>query len=583
MAEPREGAAKKDHRAKAVRDEPSRHGQSVTVLKSFLTGLPSTTSKAATKATIAINLFLAVLTLDFVFRGSIYPTEGLSFSRVGYISPTSARILVREPHQESFPLHLWYQKMADANENTLVEANTLHSLNDSTDFTFPFILNDLESSTQYRYVFSNSLSGEFTTAPASGSSSSNRLTFLTSSCIKPNFPYNPLSHPLRIPGLETMSRVVAKFPPLSRPAFMLFLGDFIYIDVPIRFGYSVSHYRREYQKVYSSPSWKAPPGSADMPWIHTLDDHEIANDWASGNTTPPFTAAVEPYHHYHVSVNPPIPENSYSIRTNTTYFSFTNGPASFFLVDTRTYRSEPSLENSTITGSAQLRSLLDFISRPEPGGVKWKIVSSSVPFTKNWQVGTSDTWGGFLNERRTVLEAMWNAERELGVRIVLLSGDRHEFAAARFPDPSLSSAPEPPETFTGAGRGIHEFCVGPMSQFYLPVRSYRQEDNEDVTVKYAPDGNFKFGAINIDIDGEGQDRFSYLTYSLYVNEEVVWKYRLSTPLDRKRLHSVFTPGEVLLDRVEKPLSRAFGRVRTILDHASASMQSILRSERVDEA
>lgn len=38
---------------------------------------------------------------------------------------------------------------------------------------------------------------------------------------------------------------------------MLFLGDFIYIDVPKRFGVTVEDYRREYRQVYSSPDWPA--------------------------------------------------------------------------------------------------------------------------------------------------------------------------------------------------------------------------------------------------------------------------------------------------------------------------------------
>jgi alkaline phosphatase D len=556
----------------------------VTALESLVTGLPSTTSKAATVSTIAINAILVVFALDLVLRGSIYPASELAFSRVGYVSPTTAKILVREPRHEVLPLHLWYHKLTDGKEGAKVEAAVLHSLNDSTDFTSPFTLTGLEPSTSYRYSLSNDLSGEFTTAPPSGS---DRLTFVTSSCIKANFPYNPLSHPLRIPGLELMSRGLANFPTISPPAFMLFLGDFIYIDVPVRFGSSVSVYRREYQKVYLSPSWKASSILANLPWIHTLDDHEIANDWASGNTTAPFPAAVDPYHHYHVSVNPPIPGHPFAIPANTTYFSFTNGPASFFMLDNRAYRTPPSLDNSTMLGSAQLQSMLDYISQPEPEGVKWKIVSSSVPFTKNWRVGTPDTWGGYLKERRAILEAMWKAERELGLRIVLLSGDRHEFGATRFPDPFLASSPDSPETFSGPGRGIHEFCVGPLSQFYFPFRSYRQEDDDDVQIKYTPDGNFKFGAVEIDTQGGGADRSSDLIYSLYINGEVVWKYRLSVPFERSKEGDVFPPGEVLLDNVDywTGFERVFGPGGRMWNAGwvRKGLGAVLGSERLDEA
>jgi alkaline phosphatase D len=230
------------------------------------------------------------------------------------------------------------------------------------------------------------------------------------------------------------------------------------------------------------------------------------------------------------------------------------------MLDTRTYRSEPAQENSTILGSAQLQSLLAYLSTPEPAGVRWKFIASSVPFTKNWHVGTTDTWGGFLGERRAVFEAMWRAERELGIRVVLLSGDRHEFGATRFPDPSLDNL-APSDFAEGAGTGVHEFSVGPLSMFYLPIRSYYQTDDQDVAIKYVPNGNSKFGLIDIEdsldeLSSEsGSVRASVLTYSLYVDGDVVWRYQLSLPLDRgsgataAKPASRFPPGRVLEDNV----------------------------------
>jgi alkaline phosphatase D len=530
-----------------------------------LTGLPSKNNVISSVVTIFINVLVAAFTLDFLFRALLlYPVDDLTFSRVGYVSPTTAKVLVREPDVAHFPLTISYQEASKSENSKWVEEGKIYKLDNTTDFTYPVTLKELKPSTQYRYLLSNNQTGSFITAPLPGSQSANRLTFLTSSCIKPNFPYNPFSHPLRVVGVEIVSRAIAKLPSLGRPSFMLFLGDFIYIDVPLRFGSSQDHYRSEYRRVYSSPSWYEPQEDPpiDLPWIHTLDDHEIANDWAFGNTTHPFPEAVEPYSHYHVSVNPPIPPTPFAAPENTTYFSFIHGPASIFMLDTRAYRTIPNFSNSTILGSAQLSSLLDYLARPEPAEVRWKIVASSVPFTKNWHVGTEDTWGGFLHERRTVLEAMWRAERELGIRIVLLSGDRHEFGATRFPDPDrhLASNELAPGT---EGEGVHEFSVGPLNMFYLPIRSYRQTDDEDVMVKYAPDGNVKFGQIDIDVyEGDGESDIaadasnsgphSVLTYSLYVDGTVVWKYQLSVPIYPDELgvsSEHLPPGRVLVDKV----------------------------------
>ncbi|OGE57507.1 hypothetical protein PENARI_c002G04964 [Penicillium arizonense] len=546
-------------------------------LKTLLTGVPSARSPLWTWTTVIINVVLALLTLDFLIRGFVlYPTTHATFARIGYISPTTANLVFREPDLARLPLVVSYQDIASQSPEKWVEEGIIYKLDNSTDFTATVTLKNLKPSTHYRYALSNNQSGTFLTAPKPGSPEANRLSFVTSSCLKPNFPYNLLRHPLRVPGIEQMTEALAKLPALLRPSFMLFLGDFIYIDVPIRFGLSMSHYRSEYRRIYSSPSWNsgAPDHRAiDLPWIHTLDDHEIQNDWAKGNKTAPYPAAADPFIHYHVKGNPPVPKTPFAPSDNVTYFAFNHGPASFFMLDTRTYRTEPSHENSTILGHAQLQSLLTYISTPEPPGTLWKIISSSVPFTKNWHVGTADTWGGFTNERTKVFEAMWHAERTLNLRIILLSGDRHEFAATRFPDPALA-LPQSQLQPNTPGRGLHEFCVGPLSMFYLPVRTYRQTDYEDVLVKYVPEGNSKFGLINIAEEVEDLEpkssapvpvRNSVLTYSLYVDGAVVWKYRLFVPLDRDEA------GLASLSDYERALRLPPGRVveDQIVDHWGA--------------
>lgn len=119
-------------------------------------------------------------------------------------------------------------------------------------------------------------------------------------------------------------------------------------------------------------------------------------------------------------------------------------------------------------GAQQLSDLLTWLSRTD--NVHWKFIISSVPFTKNWRFGDNDTWAGYLHERRQILEAAWSTGG-----VVVLSGDRHEFAATMFPPPEDGPWPR--------SSAVHEFSCSPLSQFYLPVRTYRQDDAEDVTVK----------------------------------------------------------------------------------------------------
>ncbi|KAI9768986.1 MAG: hypothetical protein M1840_004582 [Geoglossum simile] len=499
-------------------------------VKTLLTGLPSPTSPLLSIITAAFNLGLVLMVVDLVFRGPVWhPSHDLSFARMGYVSDTSAKLLVREWNTSKIPIYVSYQ-VADSQAHadwlpaqkhmppghSWASARTIFALSNATDYTTSILLLGLKPETRYQYSTSTMYTGFFTTAPSPGRPprrNRGRFTFLTSSCIKPHFPYNVFAHPLSIPGLRNL----AKWIPELKAQFMLFLGDFIYIDSPWRHGSDIESYRREYRMVYNSPDW--PPVSTHLPWIHVLDDNEIENDW-DRNTTGVYKAATDPWQHYHTSVNPP------EVRKGASYFSFTQGPASFFMLDTRRYRSAElaAAANSTektMLGQEQLADFLTWLRKDEPRGVKWKFVASSVPFTKNWRFGGLDTWGGYLAERQQVLEAMWDVGLKGGVGVVVLSGDRHEFAATSFPPPVDGRWP--------LSATVHEFSTSPLSQFYLPVRTYKQEDEEDVLIKYIPDGVSKFSAIEIEAPTVAEQ--SVMKFRLFIDGEEVWDYILTTPPD----------------------------------------------------
>jgi alkaline phosphatase D len=499
----------------------------VKVLAVLLTGSPNPIFQLWNYVTIAVNIFLTVFTLDLVFRGPLlYSADELRFSRVGYVDSTSAKLLFREPDTGELPVHVYYQV---SSSDLWTTAHEIDTLGEETDYTYPVSFTGLLPETAYTYALSNNLTGTFTTSPTPGSTAGKSLAFLTSSCIKANFPYNLFNHALDIPGFEHLSRALSSIDSPIR--FMLFLGDFIYVDVPLRLSSTTTHYRSEYRRVYASRSWSLPLLSG-LPWLHTLDDHEIANDWSDGNSAP-YPAANDPFRHYHVSINPPVPNESSKLASNTTYFYFSNGPASFFMLDTRAYRTpamptESSKANSTMLGADQLQSLLRYLRTPEPVYIHWKFVASSVPFTKNWRFGNADTWGGYLHERSKVLEAMHFAERELGVRVVVLSGDRHEFGAIRFPDRQHTATTA--TSTVQSHSGPHEFSVGPLSMFYLPIRTFWQVDDEDVMIEYVPTGNSKFGVVQI--EGVEDDRVkSKLRYTLWVDGKVRWEYVLTSPTE----------------------------------------------------
>jgi alkaline phosphatase D len=452
--------------------------------RTILTGLPSPTSLLLSLATLLINVALVLATTDLIYRTKVFhPSKDLSFARLGYVSPTEANLLIREPRASQLPIFVSYRlaNPAAPYENPAWQAaGTITALSNDTDYTgvvkFPL---PSHSDRSYQWATSNNHTGFLTVPPKVGQVGKHgSFTFLTSSCIKPRFPYNPAAHPLSFPGFKHMATVLKSIP--GGAQFMLFLGDFIYIDVPKQFGTSVEDYRRDYRQVYNSPDW--PSVGQNLSWIHVLDDHEISNDWDK-NTTGVYSAATDPWHNYQTSVNPPKARQAGTYntpRSNATYFEFTQGPASFFMVDTRTYRDSSTnlpanSTEKTMLGPEQLTDLLAFLAKPEPKGVKWKIVASSIPFTKNWRVNSMDTWAGYLHERQTILEAMWDVGLQGGVGVVVLSGDRHEFAATAFPPPAEGKWP--------ISATVNEFSTSPLSQFYLPTPTYSQRDEEDIMVK----------------------------------------------------------------------------------------------------
>ncbi|KAL1303006.1 hypothetical protein AAFC00_003322 [Neodothiora populina] len=517
------------------------------VLSTLLLGLPSPTSMFWSAITFLINIALVAMAADLLYRAPyLHQNHNLSMARVGYVSDHGAKLLIREPRPSQYPLFMSY-RFADrpldiysgykAQDSSWKSAGSIPWLDNSTDFTGTFTIDGLKPDTRYQYAASNNRSGYFLTAPKPGHVSSrhdNTFTFLHSSCIKPRVPYNPFQHPLEFPGLKYLAKLL----PSLGAQFMIFLGDFIYIDVPRRFGDDKESYRREYRQVYASPDWPSvsSEAGAELPWIHVWDDHEISNDWDK-NTTGVYQGAIDAFQSYHVSVNPP------AVRSGATYFSFVQGPASFFMIDTRSYRdsfdgtdghyNESSYKKSML-GPEQLKDLLAWLSAPEPQGVRWKVLLTSIPFTKNWRFGSEDTWAGYLGERQIILEAMWDVGLRGGIGVVVLSGDRHEFAATSFPPPAEGKV-EGLDMVKGGlktkkwplSATVHEFSTSPLSMFYLPVRTYRQEDEEDVCIKYVPDGNSKFGALTISTPTASDQ--SMLHYRLFVDGQESWSYTVLTP------------------------------------------------------
>lgn len=215
-------------------------------LRALLFGIPSQKSKILTLANLIVNTLLVIFTTDLIYRSEIfYPATELSFVRTGYVSQTTAKILVREPDSSKLPLFFAHRMEPESGDvsDPWVQSPPIQELTPATDYAIPVELHNLQPATKYRYRTSNNHTGTFHTAPATlndldstlgytSREKATKFTFLTSSCIKARVPYNLVDHPLHIQGFNILGDLLHK--KTLTPDFMLFLGDFIYIDVPKR-------------------------------------------------------------------------------------------------------------------------------------------------------------------------------------------------------------------------------------------------------------------------------------------------------------------------------------------------------------
>jgi alkaline phosphatase D len=218
---------------------------------------------------------------------------------------------------------------------------------------------------------------------------------------------------------------------------------------------TVEQYRERYALYKGDPLLQA--AHALVPWIITWDDHEVANDYAAANSENDDAreaflarraAAYQVwYEHMPVRLDPPGGPD-YKI-----YRSFAHGDlVRFHVLDTRQYRSDqqrgaPFVEllgdavqvrdealaaspDQTILGADQRQWLLDGVAAST---AIWDVLAQQVfMFGANAVVGADppvvvvDTWDGYNNDRRVVLDAVGATADNL----VVLTGDFHSAAVA---------------------------------------------------------------------------------------------------------------------------------------------------------
>ncbi|KAF8197382.1 PhoD-like phosphatase-domain-containing protein [Pholiota molesta] len=523
-------------------------------LPTLLFSLP-THSRALARINFAINALLFLAVLDFASTPFLDTAADVVFTRVGAVYPDSIKLVARYPKNnatEDTLLVLYREATANA---TWKEGPQLHLTADA-DWAQTARISNLWPSTSYEYVLADanktvlpypSTPIPFRTFPDPRLQSARRFRFVASSCTVPNFPYRGPFHKRSIKGFDLLADYLhAKSQPQPRhhasahtqdvllndttpvdalnatapedqtysveeleeavpTEFMLFLGDFIYADVPFYGGDDKEAYRRLYRRSYQTTSYRRI--YEQLPVFHAYDDHEFIDNYAGqAADLAPFANASNAYNIYAGDANydPARPAQS--------FYDFRHGDVAFFVMDTRRYRSGPDVpeDERTMLGAEQLGALHDWLAKVNTTA-SFKFVVSSVPFTRLFTHDAQrDTWAFFPAEQ-AALRAAFASVPDL----LIISGDRHQFAAIEY------AAPPGPHTHT-----VHEISTSPLSMFYVPLVTAIQPRSADAfvrnttttaagagaegevfveeevpyerVVKYLPAGNYKWSAFEVD-------------------------------------------------------------------------------------
>ena len=107
--------------------------------RTMLLGAPSPKSAILSLATLLVNILLLAGATDLVYRAkAFHPSHDLSFARLGYVSTSEAKLLIREPHPSELPIHVSFRVVTPQalNEDPFWQtAGSISALGNDTDFT----------------------------------------------------------------------------------------------------------------------------------------------------------------------------------------------------------------------------------------------------------------------------------------------------------------------------------------------------------------------------------------------------------------------------------------------------------------
>jgi alkaline phosphatase D len=197
-----------------------------------------------------------------------------------------------------------------------------------------------------------------------------------------------------------------------RPDALFLLGDNVYVDLPEMPGpfHDYTYYRR-----YSRPEYRSL--ISRVPVYSIWDDHDAGIDdiWMGPYRKKPEWKIPMVEHFRRNWVNPGYGTHEWP----GCWYSFRQGDIEFFMLDGRTYRTNPFGPQPTMLGPVQKKWLLKGLINST---ARIKVLVSPVPWNYRAKPGSHDTWFGFSGERDEIFRVIIDQEIN---GVVLMSADRH--------------------------------------------------------------------------------------------------------------------------------------------------------------
>lgn len=283
------------------------------------------------------------------------------------------------------------------------------------------------------------------------------LSFIAATCYYDGFHYGAkLRAALSMPYLGL------------RPAFQLWAGDNLYMDVPV-FRNTVTPHAdtlQRYLDYFTRSEYRRARGLHAA--FNTYDDHEFWNNFpesqiwlgrSSGSQRADYIDAAQGcVKLFQSSVNPPSVADGLSYR-------FDLSPVSFFVADMRTYRTKHDAATPRMMTKLDLEALVDWARTLSGPGV---LVLGQPLWIEAGGYGDYNTPYFTLEHR-----AIWKALREAPYDVLVVTGDVHHSRVLK-----LSFADSP-------NRAVYEFCTSPASHIPTIQNTFGLGHSQD-RAKLAP-------------------------------------------------------------------------------------------------